>query len=331
MKFSLWAVYVFLLFLCGNTLGVPIARMRGCGQNKDLSPQERKLCCKEFKMDCAVKTPKPVRPAEVEKIMRRSEALDSTRRHSIGGRTVQIRLLGEPCNNPNEECAVGLHCAYGKCLRTRSASHLRALIERGKIVKQEEEANLSFNSGQEGDPSGEQKPIEVQGQAVRLDDYQSGEQSEKTIRERRAEHKGEEGAPSKNLMEEEDELAANIADLLSSKLGVSLDNVEMKSIRNLIAGTLDERTEREDEVEESDTKLNVQLRTQFPADISRAALREPKESQKESPEQPEKLESFYEPLVQCESEKESHGIRRGLADAAKTIRDNVENYVHVSV
>lgn len=51
---------------------------------------------------------------------------------------------------------------------------------------------------------------------------------------------------------EEDELTANIADLLEKKMGIRLDAHERHEIREIIAGTLDERAEREDQVEASE-------------------------------------------------------------------------------
>lgn len=419
--FVVWAVAVFL---SGQSCGIPIAKAMGCGKSPSLSIEKRIFCCEHFNLDCVAKA---VNAVQVDDIGN-GNGYEPVGNH-INAKLVRIRTLGEDCNYPADQCAVGLRCKGGYCLRERSNAHLKALLDRGKLVEEEERGVSDSGTDEEpGDPLPAQKglilegqavkntdsfssessnlisslrqdprktptpckppnplrpytstsqdviverqavknptprktptplqpytpnyqDIRVEGQAVKVDDSYSSQgglrvpssrEGPSAVRRAVAENKGNKEGHSPNddeyrpkpMMEEEDELAANIADLLAAKLGVSLDSEEMHNIRELIAGTLDERAEREDEVTqniqnqvEENGKKNSEVLLTAPMTSS-----VPEET--ESNSNIEQHNTRYEPLVQCASDGTVSRAANEMSKTMKTLGEQAERFVHVAL
>lgn len=332
---------------------------------------------------------------------------------------VQIRTLGERCVRKEDKCAVGLICKGGFCLRERTKHHLRDLMNRGKLVEQEERGHLDPGTDlEQSDPLPAQKGlilkgqavkaraselsedmdaaevsdelensewqpptrhisnprrtptpgrastlsderkmgsslvtksnpeliqnVAVHGQAVRASDFSSKDDLEdrqlsrgsfpKTPPSPQDENKKKGVLPKQKSpqsqdtqMEEEDELAANIADFLTTKLGVSLDFKEMHDIRELIAGTLDERAEREDEVVE-----NIE---QNLADIQNANGESTLTAPDTGSMRPTRknYKTRYEPLSQCDADADSGNAKRKISQRIANLKRKPEGAIHLSL
>lgn len=406
-----------LAYLCRDAGGVPIARAMGCGTGTGLPIEKRVFCCEHFNLDC----PPQIDPNDS---LRGNHMADETK--SASGYTtlhthklVQIRTLGERCVQKEDKCAVGLVCKGGFCLRERTKHHLRDLMNRGKLVEQEERGHLDPGTDlEQSDPLPAQKGlilkgqamkaraselsedmdavevsdelensqwqpptghisnprqtptpgrastlsdvrkigsplatksnpkpiqnVEVHGQAIRASDFSSNDVIEdrqlprdsfpKTSPSTRDEKKKDRGLPRQKspqsqdtLMEEEDELAANIADFLTTKLGVSLDFKEMHDIRELIAGTLDERAEREDEVVEN-------IEQNF-ADIQNANGESTLTAPDTGSMRPTKKipKTRYEPLSQCNADADSGNAKRKISQRVANLKRKTEGAIHLSL
>lgn len=326
MKISLALLHAFLFVSTGNIQGAPVTRMVGCGQGKALPWETKKFCCERFNLDCTRATPKPVRAKDVEERIKENDLAHERRKEEHRRMVVSIRMLGESCSQENDKCAVGLHCLKGFCTRTRGAAHLKDLIERGKVVEEVEKEDSTVGSRLREDQGASQEVI-VKGQAVKIDDTDPSDDADDTLAEGMTSLSGPANVNEKPPLQEEDELAANIADLLSSRLGVSLDNVEMHSIRQLIAGTLDERAQREDQVEENEVSRQGQGQPETSKHKAKARQVSPAKSgvNKGAFEG-----SLYEPLVQCSSDLGSSRVRKEAADASKIGR-TAGRYIHADI
>lgn len=412
----LFMVLTVAVFLSDQSCGIPIAKAMGCGKSASLSIEKRIFCCEHFNLDCLARAVKAV---QVDDIGNESGSVGS----HINAKLVRIRTLGEDCKYPADQCAVGLRCKGGYCLRERSNAHLKALLDRGKLVEEEERGVSDSGTDEEpADPLPAQKGLILKGQALKDPDSFSSENSNllsslrqgpretpspKTRTPLRpysstSQHMTVEGQPVKSstprktatplrpytssyqditvegqavkvgdslstqegglkvppsrgrpssarktvsedkrndeayflnddkyrpkpLMEEEDEVAANIADLLASKLGVSLDSEEMHDIRELISGTLDERAEREDEVAEN-IKNQVEENMIMNSEVQSSVPQE-----KESISNREEHTTRYEPLVQCASDGTVRHAANEISKTMKNLEEQAERFVHVAL
>lgn len=264
---------IILCLLVASALrsaAVPVATVMGCKHpTSELSAEKAKFCCEQFNMGCTAEESVSVRSDGTEtdrspkSIVNKSDLKSGNRKKS----------LGAPCRRFGMDCAVGLECRRGYCFRKRSRAHLEELMDRGKAIEIEEELKVDEGTDEEtGDPLPAQKGLILHGQSVDVGDkvplellktnesggtsawpsvkHVRGEAANKN-RTAKTETGGQSGAQKRITYEsEETELANNIGDLLASKLGLALNAAEMKGIRELIAGTIDEREEREDELEE---------------------------------------------------------------------------------
>lgn len=225
--------------LC-SSLAVPVARVMGCGkEDPDLKPERKKYCCEHFGMDCEQDSTEP-QPVFIQPEGKDTPSLEATpKRPSIYERLVRKRQIGSPCREPYFSCGAGLECHMGVCRRVQTHEHLESLIERGKAV--EKEQNMDFEDSESSSPRRNNKddhPM-LRGQSITLEDGENG-----GLR-RRPQVAGKRDGPS--FFFEEDEVAANLADLLESRLHMVLNSSQVHSIRELISGTLDERAQREEE------------------------------------------------------------------------------------
>ena len=149
----------------------------------------------------------------------------------------KVRTLGQGCESEHVRCAIGLECRLGICMRERSRKHLQRLMEVGKYVESAEHLVADEDEYEEGEGL-EEEYEEEEGEG--LEEEYEEEEGEGLVDEEEEEEE-----------EVEEEAAANVADYLSAR-GENISDSEWSEIRDLIAGTLEERAEREDEVEEAD-------------------------------------------------------------------------------
>lgn len=251
--------------------GIPAGGLLGCRSvDKKNSLEKLTKCCNNFKLGCD-----ELRIAEK---MRTMEA-KITDKKTIGKKrrpVARTRLLGERCDDEVFFCGIGLRCVHKFCRRVRNEEHLRALLERGKEVEQDEEEEAKQETSFLNSDS--EKDVVVKGQAVSIDNqFDDGEGSNgkkkdvllldeitdpsirKMMNKLNLSRMSTKVNHAKKMKEstnfEEDEITANIADLLSSRMGVVLDKAEKHEIREIIAGTLDERAEREEAVRDGEEKV----------------------------------------------------------------------------
>lgn len=340
----LFALFILLALSIQETNGVPIALAMGCGRSLDLAADKKAFCCEHFNLDCPVlKNISPKDPSR--NVQEKMQELTHHRR--------SFRLLGESCSEAHVRCATGLYCRGGICVRRCSEVHLKSLTQRGRLVEQEERENMSPQSGEKRkSPFPAQNDLILEGQSVKASDVtvrpdklardiameprktptpQSSNVSHGAARiDDIANHSGfrTTADPQRPLNEEEDELTANIADLLSLKLGINLNSAELHSVREIIAGTLDERAEREDEVVQNESKRDMEgsLKESQTVDSERHV----ETVEDESPKQ-YRYYSHYEPLVQCSSEKKRHSPAKEISESLRTMTAGVGSTLHAGV
>lgn len=276
--------FSIVLFSHQHATAVPVAMVMGCGRaNAGLSEEKKVFCCEHFNLECQILSSESIRTAKLGKF--------NGKRRMLGGRVVRIKGLGETCREPSYKCAVGLTCKGGFCFLQKSNAHLDSLLRRGKGVENEEKRDLGIGTDvEEGDPLPANKGLILHGQSIDIGDElpseflsSSDQGGSASWRKERNESEfsdhskgGRNGFEHRNIISkiprrtpsprrvvdveqqanqigmEEDEIATNIAHLLESRMGVDLDGKEKHSIRQIIAGTLDERAEREDQEEEGE-------------------------------------------------------------------------------
>lgn len=129
----------------------------------------------------------------------------------------------------------------GVCMRDKSSRHFQRLIAVGKQVENAERLN------EDEEEQDEAEQLKIRGQSVEIEAVAARlalkHQRQDTI-----------GLSDKAAVhgDEEDELTANVADYLAAR-GKTLSKKEWTAIRNLIAGTMDERAERDEEVDQAES------------------------------------------------------------------------------
>lgn len=212
--------------------------MLGCGKNEVLTFEKRSFCCEQFNLDCnSQQVPKKGLERGSNRIWR-----------------ARIRVLGEACSQPLYVCAVGLECKQGLCFRKKTKEHLKMLLRRGRKVEEEERAQMDNGADvRERDPLPAQKGLILKGQSLHFADgggkYRSDDAS--SLKKGMRKPASAEEIDSSGI--EEDEVTANIRDVLN-KTGIRLNAAQVHNMRDVIAGTLDERAEREEQVEESEAE-----------------------------------------------------------------------------
>lgn len=319
----LFDLVITVLFV-EESMGVPIALAMGCGKSLNLTVEKKSFCCEQFNLDCpasrkavGVELPPQNKQEKTQHII--------PRRH-------KVRMLGEDCKEAQVKCATGLQCRRGVCVRRRSQAHLKSLMQRGRLVEQEEREEINPDSDEEReDPLPAQKGLILKGQSVKSSqaivgpDMAAGDnvtEPRKTPTPRKS--TAESGNVNENtalyrktkvtpldekiaLNEEEDELAANVADLLSLRLGINLNSAELHNVREIIAGTLDERAEREDEVVQGESQRDEENR--ITKDQTSGLEQRVEGAEGGGPNQYYHY-NHYEPLVQCPSERSSSILTR---------------------
>lgn len=267
-------ILVLLMKLCliCSTVAVPVARLLGCGTGEPQFPLEKhQFCCLHFKLNCNnfdsiehLSSPQDGFTRSLPNVS--TNAMRGRRGYGNpkGERNlIRVRSLGESCHFSNVRCAVGLECRRGLCLRTRSLAHLQRLIKAGEKIEREEQAQ---QADVHGTLSGSGLTVGV---GITLD-------GQSIVSENDGENKVSETGGSTShgsikqtdLLEqdkaasgiEEDEVTANVADFLQSK-GMKLGDKDWHSVRELIAGTIDERLERDDEIQKADDAIETFYRS----------------------------------------------------------------------
>lgn len=265
---------------------IPIMIEKDCGMpNTDLSVERQKFCCTHFKLNC----PELLEGVDIQSRSKPLVARDSDfTKQGVGShepsagvlKLLKVRKLGQRCDSLWVRCATGLQCRYGFCLRERTAAHLRHLIDVGKQVEAEERATEE-DDVEDGDPLPAKEDMIVKGQSINLEEsYKTPVSAEMgmgitkqvttinigihSTSRPHSRSKTSSFPKSTELPDpvkviqidkavaygnEEDEMAANIADYLSLK-GKKLSRREQQTVRDLIAGTLDERVQRDEQVEQ---------------------------------------------------------------------------------
>lgn len=254
------ACIVLFAFVSGAK-AVPAGTLMGCTKPpNDLTDEKRRWCCATFNLACAV----PVNDKQtVRGLQNRGETIE----HDVSA-MVMMKPLGGRCHG-QIKCAVGLECRMGICLRRKDKAHLRELAERGKIVQMEEEMqddgtdvetrdSLLDTIGQELFLHGQSVKVgsKIPKELLSSSEQEHGHASWPT-------HASDVQAVSKDQLDqakspsndennnEEDEISKNIAQLLFLKKGLRLSHEDISAIRALIAGTIDEREERDEQVEDA--------------------------------------------------------------------------------
>lgn len=260
----------------------PVARLMGCGQpERVISIDKQRYCCLHFNLDC-VDDGKQGNNENMREIVKEM-GYESTAENVVSKQKKQkiktegvkgvvkllkVRTIGEGCGSSWVRCATGLECKLGFCVRQRNNRHLKKLIEMGKKVEQVERTEeLGDGDDDDEDPlPAKEDDVTIRGQSVEVgvgDEVRTA-----TIVEGDSEGRvlmsDPTAAPMQNLDNnktevskidkaatgiEEDEVTANVADYLASS-GKKLSDKEWHAVRELITGTLDERAQREDEVDE---------------------------------------------------------------------------------
>lgn len=270
---KLFVTFVLLVSSINFNLsyGVPAGALLGCRTVDKKTPLEKLTkCCTDFKLGCD-----ELRIAEKMKITGENPTDKKTngKKRRFVART---RLLGERCDGKVFLCGIGLHCVHKFCRRVRSEEHLKALLERGKEVEQDEEEEAKQETSFLNSDS--EKDVVVKGQAVSIDtqfddsEGNNGKKKDVLLLDEINDSSIQKMMKKLNLSRlstkvnhaqkmkertnfEEDEITSNIADLLSARMGVALDKAERHEIREIIAGTLDERAEREEAMRNGEEKV----------------------------------------------------------------------------
>lgn len=271
---------IFTLSLISCITAVPVARLLGCGIPDPQFPLEKhQFCCLHFRLNCDnfdsieyISTLKD----EIAHVRLPNNSADVLRKIENHGNLkmkpnlVRVRTLGESCRSSNVRCAVGLECRRGTCLRSRSLAHLQRLIKAGEKIEREEQAQPDDVPGtlpvDEGALLPERNGITLHGQSI-----VSGNEGEIKSSEVFS-STSQNSVEQFNLLKEEDkaasgieedEVTANVADFLESK-GMKLGDKDWHSVRELIAGTIDERLERDDEVQNAEDAVEALTRPGCP-------------------------------------------------------------------
>lgn len=186
---------------------------------------------------------------------------------------LKVINLGQNCESKWVRCGTGLECRLGICMRDKSSQHFRRLLAVGKEVENvehmaasngdqvamdEDEKKEDADDEEGGDPLSLGDHIVIRGQSVDIgmgaelfNVHENVDVSKKENSKKGIENKAEIGLLDRAAVhgDEEDEMTANIADYLSAK-GKKLSYKEWHTVRKLIAGTIDERAERDEEVEQ---------------------------------------------------------------------------------
>lgn len=237
-------------FVCKFAVGVPMSMMMKCGKDRVvLSLEEERFCCEQFSLNCP-----SMKAVEADSVVEQIIRTGTDGDHEL---KVHVRNLGERCKPPLYVCAVGLHCMQGFCFRKKTKSHLRRLMERGKEIEEEERSVLDDDDeGTDEDPLPARDDQILRGQSIKVS---------ATTHSKLSKGAGTQGSlvgrglNIKNIEKsgmEEDELAANIGDLLSRTMGVNLSSKQIHDVREVIAGTLDERAEREEQIDAAEGILD---------------------------------------------------------------------------
>lgn len=215
--------FALLMLLTGlpALMAIPLPRSSACkSATHTLTARERTMCCSQFNLHCdGIAT---AALAIAERGMRNPF-------HALSANQ-PVMLLGESCGT-FARCGAGLKCWNGVCRRIRSARHLRRLMTLGKRVEKDERKEASEEAKEnilENGDDDDANPGMLRGQAVSVAAANAG----------------------KSAMEE-DEVAANIADYLASR-GKKLTKKEWHVVRELIAGTIEERTQREEQAAQAE-------------------------------------------------------------------------------
>lgn len=269
---------LFLTFFSPG-LPVPIAQSLGCTPPLSaLSPEKRAFCCERFNFDCTVI---PVVKVAVTPPPQPPHHIPSP-----------VRLLGELCPT-NTKCGEGLYCRDGRCVRRRTLTHLKSLLRRGELVEEAEKEDATVLEADK------EEDVVVEGQSVKTNDTDEDEDVVEV----------------EGLRKEEDEVAGNVADLLAQRMGVDLDRKEIEEVRRIIAGTLDERAQREDQAAEGESLKDIKMPNE------EKVLRVENDGGKGVPQAKsggDRYYSRYEPLVQCSSERGGK-LAREVAEVMRLI------------
>ncbi|KAI0563574.1 hypothetical protein FGB62_37g128 [Gracilaria domingensis] len=232
-----------ILLVCEYAWGAPIARMMGCGKGKTLSQEKQSFCCEHFNLDCPTA---------------RAVNADSTLANSVEDESnndklefkVRVRTLGQACKAPLYVCGVGLECKQGLCFRIKTKAHLKRLMSRGREVEKEErQFTRDGEDVEEEDPLPARKGLILEGQSLKLSEGERGSPPQAITQRAMGRSPRNEGEP---MDLEEDEVAANIWDLLAKTMGIKLSPKQIHNVREVIAGTIDERAEREEQIDDAE-------------------------------------------------------------------------------
>lgn len=268
----------------------PVARLLGCGQpERVISIEKQRYCCVHFNLDCdnienveklrdvvpkfgsAFGSASVVEATTKKQLNRKKGANDAV--PSVQ-KFLKVRILGDRCTSSWVRCATGLECKLGFCVRKRNKANLTHLMQIGKRVEKEEQVEeAAGDDDDDDDPLPAKEDVTIRGQSVEMGEGEVGraamivegdsegrvimadplpksvqdlDLNETVIGAKKDKAPEKDKAPSGI---EEDEVAANIADYLAS-IGKKLNDREWHAVRELIAGTIDERAQREDEVDE---------------------------------------------------------------------------------
>ncbi|CAN8063420.1 unnamed protein product [Agarophyton chilense] len=124
-------------------------------------------------------------------------------------------------------------------------------MSRGQEVEEEEKHQTRDGDDvEDADPLPVRKGLILEGQSLKLAD---GETKSSLLSQMQATGSTRNEKKDPNALDlEEDELAANIGDLLSRQMGIKLNAKQVHKVREVIAGTFDERAEREEQVDDSE-------------------------------------------------------------------------------
>ncbi|PXF40768.1 hypothetical protein BWQ96_09530 [Gracilariopsis chorda] len=243
--------FLVAALVCKCATGVPMSMVTKCGKaGIVLSLEEERFCCEQFKLNCPL-----LKAVEADSVV---EQIIRTGTDGEDKLKVHVRNLGERCKPPLYVCAVGLHCMQGFCFRKKTKSHLRRLMERGKEIEEEERSVIDDDDDNDEDPLLARDDQILRGQSIKVSDNTNLKHS---LAAGTHGSVGIRGLGPNNIESsgmEEDELAANIGDLLSKTMGVKLSSKQIHDVREVIAGTFDERAEREEQVDAAEGILDAE-------------------------------------------------------------------------
>lgn len=289
--FTLSFIFIIVLScMIREACAIPVAHVMGCGKpNRELSADQRLFCCSQLNVNCAddvadsdrVPETSPKKTTDISTTAQKEE-LKKPSSNSLP--LLRVRVLGQGCTSIRVRCATGLECRLGVCMRKKGERNLRHLIAVGKKVEQEEKEEVAedgdVDDEDDTDPSAVKEDIAITGQSFIEGDNlvplaaskveRAAEMQATSPIADRADVQGDLEDDNDGKVNdtarvlkldkaasgiEEDEVTANIADFLASR-GSPLDEKEWKAVREIISGTLDERAQREDEVDEVNEEIN---------------------------------------------------------------------------